>query len=84
MLFGMCIFGGYDSLDMSYFEANNVKRFRSDIKLPWEEAFSNYNVLDSVALRVNFTPMPNRTVTYVYDIKITKGSELIATVFQQL
>lgn len=75
--YSLSIFGGYDSLEMSYFEANNVKRFKSAIKLPWEEAFSNYNILDSVALRVNFTPLPNRTVTYEYEVKITKGSEFI-------
>lgn len=77
VFYSLSVFGGYNGLELSYFEANNVKRTDTSPKIPWEATFYNYIAIDSVALRVNFLPLPNRTLTYEYEIKITKGSEYI-------
>ncbi|MCF8366138.1 MAG: hypothetical protein K9H16_10165 [Bacteroidales bacterium] len=77
VFYSLSIFGGYDSLELSYFEANNMKRTDSSPKIPWEETFYNYLAIDSVALKVSFLPLPNRTLTYEYEINITRGSEYI-------
>lgn len=71
------IFGGYQNLEMSYFEANNIKRFKSNPKTPWNTSFGGFIATDSVALRVEFTPLANKNLTYEYTVKITKGSEYI-------
>jgi len=72
--YSLSIFGGYNDLQMSYFSAGNSKIFKSNPKLPWEETISNFNILDSVALRAAILPIPNKTVSIEYSINITKGS----------
>ncbi len=75
--YSLSVFGGHDDLQISYFEANNVKRQKTNPKTPWEETFNNYNKIDSVAFRASFIPGANKTVNYEWSVKITQSSGLI-------
>lgn len=75
--YSFSVFGGYDDLQLSYFAPQETRRIKSNPKTPWSESLSNYRKLDSVALNVTLLPIANRTITYEWEVRITKGGDLI-------
>lgn len=75
--YSFSVFGGYDDLQISYFAPQEIRRIKSNPKTPWSESSSDYRILDSVALNITLLPLANRTITYEWEVRITKGGDLI-------
>lgn len=75
--YSLSVFGGYDDLQVSYFAPHDIRRIKSNPKTPWTEVFTDYRLLDSVALNITIAPLPNKTLNYDWEVRITKGGELI-------
>ena len=70
-------FGGIGDLQISYFAPREIRRVKSNPKTPWSESLTEYWLLDSVALNVEMIPLANKTVNYEWEVRISKGGELL-------
>lgn len=75
--YSLSVFGGYDSLEISYFFPHDQRRITTNPKTPWSETWTDYRLLDSVALNVTIFPLANRTMNYEWEVQVKKGGELI-------
>jgi hypothetical protein len=76
--YSISIFGGYNQMQLWYFTPGNLKQYEVNPKLPLEEYFYNFNILDSVGLNLTVVPMPNRSMYVNYNVNITKDTSYLS------
>lgn len=75
--YSLSVFGGYDSLEISYFAPHGLRSVKLNPKTPWSQNLVDYRLLDSVAMNVKILPLANRILNYEWEVKITKAGDLI-------